>query len=441
MTIQGLFERKQQVIAGMNELGNKVAGGAYSAEQNEEFRKFDTELKGIDDQIAILKRTEELKAQHTIETGKEQRSEKKEKTFIEANAGKRSAVWSKFEKNGLGALNEEETGIYNDIERYSNAFEKWFRTGGKVDRLTLEERQILEKRVGAQTTVTTAGGYTIPEGFSGEIDKQLQTISELLKFARIYRTSTGNDIPWPTNNDTANTGELLAENADGSTATADLVFGQVTLKAYKFSSKMIKSSNELIQDNGVNLPQFIGEQLGERVGKVFNTYATTGTGTAQPLGYMDPTAGAIEGKVSASASAITPGEIIDLMHSVDAAYRNSPKAAFAMNDLILAEIKKMSFGSSVYYPVWLPSLAVGAPDTILGKPYFVNNAMASTLATENAVIAFGDWNRFVVRIVNDFSLRVLTERYAEFDQTAWIGFARMDSRLLNRNAIKFLSLT
>jgi HK97 family phage major capsid protein len=89
----------------------------------------------------------------------------------------------------------------------------------------------------------------------------------------------------------------------------------------------------------------------------------------------------------------------------------------------------------------LPSLAANAPDTILGKPYFVNNAMASTLATENAVIAFGDWSRFVVRIVNDFSLRVLTERYAEFDQTAWLGLARMDSRLLNRTAIKFLSLT
>jgi HK97 family phage major capsid protein len=91
--------------------------------------------------------------------------------------------------------------------------------------------------------------------------------------------------------------------------------------------------------------------------------------------------------------------------------------------------------------VWLPSLTANAPDTILGKPYFVNNAMASTLATENAVIAFGDWSRFVVRIVNNFTLRVLTERYAEFDQTAWLGLARMDSKLLNRNAIKYLSLT
>jgi HK97 family phage major capsid protein len=234
---------------------------------------------------------------------------------------------------------------------------------------------------------------------------------------------------------------LLTENGDGSTSSAPLVFGQVTLAAYKFSSKMIRSSNELIQDQAVNLPQFIGEQLGERVGKIFNSYATTGTGSSQPLGYMDATAGATEGKVSASASAITAGEIIDLMHSVDASYRNSPKAAFAMNDLILAEIKKLSFGTSVYTPVWLPSLRDGAPDTILGKPYFVNNAMASTLATENAIIAFGDWSRFVVRIVNNFSLRVLTERYAEFDQTAWLGLARMDSRLLNRTAIKYLSLT
>ena len=441
MTIQDLFARKQQVIAGMTELGNKVADGKYTPENNEEFRKLDVELKGLDSQIEMMKRAEEIKAQQIVMEGRKNAPEKAEKKFIEASSGKRAAVWAKFEKNGVEALNEEETGILNDIERYSAVFEKYFRSGGRVDTLSAQERQILEKRVSDQTTTTTAGGYTIPEGFSGEIDKQMQTISELLKFARIYRTSTGNNIPWPTNNDTSNTGELLAENGDGSTSSAPLVFGQVTLAAYKFSSKMIRSSNELIQDQAVNLPAFIGEQLGERVGKIFNTYATTGTGSAQPLGYMDPTAGAIEGKVAASASAITAGEIIDLMHSVDASYRGSSKAAFAMNDLILAEIKKLSFGSSVYFPVWLPSLSANAPDTILGKPYFVNNAMASSLATENAVIAFGDWSRFVVRIVNNFSLRVLTERYAEFDQTAWLGLARMDSRLLNRNAIKFLSLT
>jgi HK97 family phage major capsid protein len=441
MTIQDLYSRKQQVIAGMNDLGNKVSEGKYTPEQNEEFRKLDTELKGIDSQIEMLKRSEELRALNITEQGKEvTKQTKEEKKYTHAAPGLRAKVWAKAQVAGVKELDDEERAIYNDEERYLKTFEKWFRAGGNVERLSAEERSILEKRVSDQTTVTTAGGYTIPQGFSGEIDKQMQTISELLKFARIYRSSTGNDIPWPTNNDTSNTGELLAENADSSTASAPLVFGQVTLKAYKFSSKMIKSSNELIQDQAVNLPAFIGEQLGERVGKIFNTYATTGTGTAQPLGYMDPTAGAIEGVVNQALS-ITPANIIDLMHSVDASYRASPKAAFAMHDLILAEIKKLSFGSSVYYPVWLPSLRDGAPDTILGKPYFVNNAMASTLTTEYAIMAFGDWSRFVVRIVNDFSLRVLTERYAELDQTAWVGFARMDSKLLNRNAIKFMSLT
>jgi HK97 family phage major capsid protein len=179
MTIQGLFERKQQVIAGMNELGNKVASGQYTAEQNEEFRKFDTELKGIDNQIEILKRQEQLKAEEVVKEGRKVESDKKEKTYIVANAGKRAAVWSKVENGGLSDLSEEERGIYNDIERYSNTFEKWFRNGGRVDTLSVEERAILEKRVSDQTTTTTAGGYTIPEGFSGEIDKQMQTISEL----------------------------------------------------------------------------------------------------------------------------------------------------------------------------------------------------------------------------------------------------------------------
>lgn len=438
MTKQQLYERKQQVIANMRDLGAKVSNGTYTAEQNEEFRKMDTELKSIDSQLEILKRTEQLAAEEVVTKGTEVRGGAPEKKFVESNAGQRMMVFRKMKLEGASALDEEERGIVNSIERHERAFEKWLRSGLNVNKLSAEERDILMR---AQSTTTTAGGYTIPEGFSYEIDKQLQTISELLKFARVYRTDAGNDIPWPTNDDTANTGELLGENSDASSSSADLVFGQVTLKAYKFSSKMIKASSELLQDTGINLREYIAEQLGERVGKIGNSYFTTGTGSSQPLGYMDGTAGAAQGKVTASATAFTPAELIALQHSVDAKYRAMPKAAFAMHDLILAEIKKLSFGTSVYYPVWLPSLRDNAPDTILGKPYFVNNAMASAMTTGQKIMAFGDWSRFVVRIVNDFALKTLTERYGEFDQTAFVGFARMDSKLLNRNAIKYLELT
>lgn len=437
MTLQQLFDRKQQVIVSMRDLGTKVADGKYTPDQNEEFRKADEDLKNLDAQIEIMKRTEQLKAEEIAATGKTVGAAKEERKFAVADAGIRSRVYEKTLK-GI-TLTDEERAVQNTIERDTEVFEKWLRRGMNLNALTEAEKQVLQTR--AQSTTTTAGGYTIPEGFSYEIDKQLQTISQLLNYARVYRTTTGNNIPWPTNNDTSNTGELLNENGDSSTSSADLVFGVVTLNAYKFSSKMIKASSELLQDSGLNLPQFIGMQLGERVGKIANSYWTTGTGSSQPLGYTDSSAGFIEGKAAASASAFTAGELIDLMHSVDAAYRASASCAWAMHDLILAEIKKLSFGSSVYFPLWVPSLAANAPDTILGKPYFVNNAMASTLATENNIIYFGDWSRFVIRIVNDFSLRTLNERYAELDQVAYVGFMRADSKVLNRNAVKFLSLS
>lgn len=444
MTIQDLYDKRQQTVVTMRDLGKAVESGTYTAEQNERFNKLDGELKDIDNQIVALKRLKELDTEKVLQEGKEQqRSDDKQIQYKEASPGEQRKIWEKVSVRGYKEVSEEERAIYNQAERETDTFTKFFRHG--LDSLTQEERSILhklqfsEKR--AQSTTTTAGGYTIPQGFSYEIDKQLQTISELLNWARIMRTDTGNDIPWPTNNDTSNTGELLAENGDASSSSADLVFGQVTLKAYKFSSKLIKSSSELIQDNAVNLPEFIAEAFAERVGKIENSYYTTGTGSSQPLGYTDGTAGFVQGFGSTVSNSFNADDLIDLMHSVDAAYRNSPKAAWAFNDLILAQIKKMSNSSTDDRPLWLPSIRDGAPDTLYGKPYFINNAMASAVADQAKVIYFGDWRRLVIRRVNNFTIKRMDERYGEFDQVAWVGFSRSDSKILNRNAVKYLKCT
>lgn len=442
--IKKLYDEKGAIIQKMTDAARSLKEGKQlTADDDRQFSAWDGELKSVTDKIRILERSAQLEADLIANTGDPIQLTPQERfDASKVTTEKRTRVWKKAQlRNGYDGLSKEERDIYDHIEKENDAFGNYFRFGQSG--LSDEEKRILSHRreQRAQSTTTTAGGYTIPEGFSYEIDKQLQTISEVLNWARIYRTATGNPVPWPTNNDTSNTGELLGENSDSSSSSADLVFGTVNFAAYKFSSKMIKSSAELIQDNGVNLPQFIGEQLGERVGKITNTYYTTGTGSSQPLGYTDGTAGFVQGFGSTASNSFAAKDLIDLQHSVDAAYRNSPKCAWAMSDLILAEIKKLSLGTGDSTPLWMPSYRDGAPDTILGKPYFINNAMATALADQAKMIYFGDWNRFVIRIVNEFTLRRLEERYAEFDQIAWVGFMRSDSKVLNRNAVKYLKCT
>ncbi len=371
----------------------------------------------------------------------------------------------KFEQaeGKIKRFTEEERKIVRLMDIEEEAFLRFFRGGLKSDNCTEEDWAIIqgmnqraagiEKRVGAQSLTTTAGGYTVPQGFIPKVILYLKYISPFfdeqvtgpqttgaIDIFDVYRTDSGNDLPVPTGDDTANVGELLGENSDASTATADLVFGQKTFKAYKYSSKMIKASSELLEDTGVDLVGYIAKQLGTRLGRILNTHFTTGDGSSKPSGIMT---GISAGVVGASTGTPTFPEIIKLVHSVDPSYRKSPSARFMMHDNILKLLKLATVGTATYNnrPLWQPGWDVSAPPTIDGYQYMINQDMASTFAAGTKSMIFGDMKTFGVRWVNQLRLLRLAERYAELDQVAWVGFIRADSRLLNTSGIKYYSGT
>ena len=116
--------------------------------------------------------------------------------------------------------------------------------------------------------------------------------------ASIIRTDSGADLPIPTANDTAQTGAILDINTQ--VANQDVTFGQLVLKAWKYSSKQVLVPVELMQDSAVNLPAMLGEMLGERIGRIQNTHFTTGAGTTLPFGI---TVQAVAGPTGAAGAA------------------------------------------------------------------------------------------------------------------------------------------
>jgi HK97 family phage major capsid protein len=160
-----------------------------------------------------------------------------------------------------------------------------------------------------------------------------------------------------------------------------------------------------------------------------------GTGASQPQGFEDA---ATEGAVTAADDAFTSNEILNLLHSVDIEYRNSPGAGFMMHDLIAKEVRKLTVTSSADQYLWEPSFKAGQPDTLLGKPVYINNEIDSTVAADNRTIFFGDWDSLWIRIVRGIELAQTSERFIEKYQEGFIGFMRMDSELVDTSAIKFL---
>ena len=77
--------------------------------------------------------------------------------------------------------------------------------------------------------------------------------------------------------------------------------------------------------------------------------------------------------------AVTADELIDLYHSVDPAYRASPKARFMMHDTVLAAVRKLKDGDGQY--LWQPGLAGGQPSTIVDRPFSMSEYAPSTFTT------------------------------------------------------------
>lgn len=293
----------------------------------------------------------------------------------------------------------------------------------------------------AQTVTTTGGGYTIPDETMQAIEKALLWYGPMREVARIVRTATGADMPWPTVNDTNQVGAILDINTQ--VANQDVAFNQLVLKAFKYSSKQVLVPIELMQDSATDIPSLLGDLLGERIGRIQNTHFTTGAGTTLPFGIVIQAA-AGPAPTGTVAAGFTYPNIVDLEHSVDVSYRRQG-AAFMMNDVVVARLKKLV--DTAGRPIWQPSMEAGmqqgAPSTLLGYPVYINNDMSTATTTGSRAILFGNLKKYLIREVLGIDLIRLDERYADFHQVAFLAIARADGNLLNAgtNPVKYMSYT
>jgi HK97 family phage major capsid protein len=280
------------------------------------------------------------------------------------------------------------------------------------------------------STTATQGLNVIPDEMMRAFWDVQKWFGSVRSLATGIRTATGASLPIPKGDDTANTGAIVADSGAVVT-TVDPSFGQVVLGAYKFSSKAVIVSVELLQDANINVAQYLGQKLGQRIGRAQNTYFTTGTGTGEPNGVQ---VAAALGKTAAATNAITFDEVIDLMHSVDIAYRAG--ASFMVHDTVAAYLRKLKDSQNRY--LWEMSLQAGQPDRIFGKPVAINNDMDSAFSTNKRLVLFGDFSAYHVRDAGDVVIARGDELFLLNHQVVFVAFQRSDGNLIDTTAVKYL---
>lgn len=321
---------------------------------------------------------------------------------------------------------------------YEAVYGRWL-TRGQNASLSTEEMQILETR-GTNTQITTTnslGGYLVPESFSNKLEAMGLWSGGMMENCQIFDDTMGGTLPWPTADDTGVSGNISGQ---GTAATvSDITFGNVLFGDYTIDSNIVKIAKELIRDERVALLQTVlAEQLAARLSRKANSVLTNGTGTGQSYGLT--VASTSVGTTTASATAITAGELVDLQYSVDKYYSTGAKVGFMMHRTTLAYLRKLDFTTNTTH-LFADRVIAGEPDMLLGYPVFINNDLPSISSAPIAAtkyIYFGDFSKYVIRRIGGVTIDRNDSIYWANRTAGFMGWMSLDGNLLNQNAIKAL---
>lgn len=281
-----------------------------------------------------------------------------------------------------------------------------------------------------QVGTDSEGGYLVPDEFERTLVEALEEENIFRQMATIITTSSG-DRKIPV---VATKGTASWVDEEGVIPEADDAFGQVSIGAYKLAT-MIKVSEELLNDSVFNLEQYIAKEFARRIGAKEEEAFFVGDGTGKPTGIFNANGGAGVGVTTASATAITIDEIMDLFYSLKSPYRKN--AVFVTNDATVKSIRKLKDGNGQY--LWQPSVTAGQPDTILNRP-LKTSVYVPGIAAVAKTIAFGDFSYYWVADRQGRAFQRLNELFAATGQVGFKATQRVDGKLILAEAIKVLQM-
>lgn len=418
-----LQEQRGQLVTQAREALDAITANtdeARSAELEQRHDAIMAQVDAIDARITREQRVAELEATEQERRERQRPNGEDGESRSRENGGDRTAEQTQAE--------------------YRSAFIGFMRAGCDIGALEPEQRELLRRGFVENRTqlagTPAAGGYTVPVELAREIVRAMKDWGPMYDPAviREITTASGNEFDIPTNDDTANSAAAKAEDADiVDDGSGDAVFGQKRLDAYVDATPFIKITMELMQDSVFNLEALLAEMLGERLGRRANVRLTTGSGAGQPNGIV--TASTL-GKTAAAVAAIVADELFDLQHSVNQAYRRSPKCAWMFADSTLLALRKLKDGDGNY--LWqMGDVSKSQPAMLLEKPYHINDDVP-TIATGNRAIIFGDLSRYWVRKVGSPMIGTVRERF--WPKIGLAGLIRYDGELMDAAAVKHLKL-
>ena len=393
MSLKALREKIANFSKEANHLLAEKGSASWTAEEQSKFDGFTNEIEGANRQIANIEKMRELDADK----------------FYETQPGTKPEAGASIDNRAAVAL--------------------YLRNGANVT-----HEQAIQIRNAMSTTTAAEGGFTVPSEIAALVIDRLKAFGGMREVATVISTAGGNPMNFPTSDGTAEVGAIVGQNA--AAGLGELTFGTVGLNPFYYTSNQIALPLELIQDSAIDVVGFVVNRLATRVARIQNTHFTIGGGTTLPDGVV-PRAGV--GKVGSTGQTLTVtyDDLIDLIHSVNRAYRGAGR--FMLNDLTLASVRKLK--DSTGRPIWNPGdsegIAGGVPSTLCGYAYTLNDDMAVMAANARSIV-FGDLSQYTIRdVAGTTALRRFDDSaFALKNQVGFCGWTRSGGNLLEPSAVR-----
>lgn len=241
-----------------------------------------------------------------------------------------------------------------------------------------EEKTIMSEGTPAQ------GGYTVPVEYANEIIKLQRAGSILRRLARIFPMKTLTRLlPRQLTNVT------VTWTDEGAVKTETKpTFSQLTQTAKKLAA-IVKMTDELLEDNSVEIDQFIMELIAEAMGLEEDRVGFAGnTGAGDP--FMGVLYAVGVNAVLMGGATLTFDDIVDLIMALNAKYRQG--ATLVTSTTGLQVIMKIKDAQGRY--LWqIPG--AGQVPKIWTYPYEISDQLPVNLGagTNQTPILFGNWKK------------------------------------------------
>jgi len=221
----------------------------------------------------------------------------------------------------------------------------------------------------------STGGILAPESVSTSILEKVAEFSPVRSLAQTISMG-GPLLQLPRLVDEVTVGEVTETAARPE---SEPTFDQIDLKAFEMAVT-VPVTRILLEDAQIDLAAYLGNHIARRFGQKEAGWFVKGNGTSQAEGVLtSDDIAEVEADVAAD-------DLIDLFYSIKTAY--SANGSWLMNRKTMAAVRKLKDTDGSY--IWQPSIAVGAPPTLLGRPVYEGVDMPDP--TEgNTPIVFGDF--------------------------------------------------